>query len=259
MLPRVESALNAVLGAAVTLQHANGPGRAFELYVMTGVAIRLPPRGFDVWLQRSDGTRVSPTDPDRRFIQRGGKPTGISPAASGPGNASAIGLRHKSSGAAWEIWNGVQFRGRSSAPHEIDLALVPEQTGAQLRLTGGMALGRPWVSVECKDVGTAGSLDEMRAFVARMYDLTVLHGHRRYLPTGQVICSGPAIYPAPVTYRDANQAAFSAIVRRTRFARGSAAMTAYYSVRPYAQVVVNAPEATQFLDEVADWIAIHCH
>jgi hypothetical protein len=36
---------------------------------------RLINRSIDVWLQRSDGSRVGPADTDRRFIQRGGAPT----------------------------------------------------------------------------------------------------------------------------------------------------------------------------------------
>ena len=30
---------------------------------MTGVAVQLQGQGFDVWLQRSDGSRVGPNDP----------------------------------------------------------------------------------------------------------------------------------------------------------------------------------------------------
>jgi hypothetical protein len=61
---------------------------------MTGVATLLQTQGFDVWLQRSDGSRIGATDPDRRFIQRGGAPTGVPPAAMGRENGSVVGL-HK--------------------------------------------------------------------------------------------------------------------------------------------------------------------
>jgi len=72
--------------------------------------------------------------------------TGVLPAANGPGNASAIGLRKIASGSEWEIWNGIQFAGRSGATHEIDI-LVPRAVGTQLRLTGGLPFGRPRVAI----------------------------------------------------------------------------------------------------------------
>ena len=58
MIGDVQAAVAAILGDVPTLQNANGAGRIFELFVMTGVARRLRNRGFDVWLQRSDGSRV---------------------------------------------------------------------------------------------------------------------------------------------------------------------------------------------------------
>jgi len=196
----VRNALNSVLGSVAGLNSAAGAGRIFELYLMTGIAVELQTRGFDVWLQRSDGSRILPTDVDRTFIQRGGGPSSLPPASAGPGNASVIGLR-KPSGSEWEVWNGIQFRGRSGGTHEIDIALVPKTVADQLRTTGGMPFGRPRVSIECKDVGQPGSVDEMRAFVARLYDLTVLQGHEPYV---QAQYPGPAmgIYPGSPTGGD---------------------------------------------------------
>lgn len=60
MIPDVQAALDNVLSSAVSLRNAGGAGRAFELFVMTGVACELKSRGFDVWLQRSDETLNSP-------------------------------------------------------------------------------------------------------------------------------------------------------------------------------------------------------
>lgn len=93
MIPQIQAALNSVLGNVATLRTAGGAGRAFELFVMAGVARALQVRGYDVWMQRSDGTRILPGDADRRFIQRGGTPTGMAGAAQGAGNASVIAFR----------------------------------------------------------------------------------------------------------------------------------------------------------------------
>ena len=84
MIADVQNALNGIVGSATILQNAAGAGRVFELYVMTGIGRALQARGYDVWVQRSDGSRILPTDADRRFIQRGGAPTGIAPGRSGP-------------------------------------------------------------------------------------------------------------------------------------------------------------------------------
>mgnify|MGYP003667548900 CR=1 FL=1 len=262
MINDVKNALNAIVGTATNLQNAAGAGRVFELFVMTGIACALRTRGYDVWLQRSDGTRISPTDSDRRFIQRGGAPSGISGQAKGPNNASSIGFQ-RGACPKWEILNGIQFRGRSSAKHEIDLAIVPQSVASSLRSnpTGGIPLGRPRVSIECKDVGTNGSVDEMRAFVARLYDLTLLKAHHPYLSvsaqTAQAI--HPASPPGPVhrpalTYWIENRRTMNVIARRTGFRSGAAALTGYHAVEPHGGIAAGTVAADKLMDDVAEWI-----
>jgi hypothetical protein len=48
MINAVQSAIDAILGTVATLQNAQGAGRIFELFIMTGVANRLQNRGFEV-------------------------------------------------------------------------------------------------------------------------------------------------------------------------------------------------------------------
>ena len=264
MIDDVKAALDTILGGAANLRNASGAGRIFELFIMTGVAARLQGQGFDVWLQRSDGSPINPSDLDRRFIQRGGAPSGVAPAAMGRENASVIGLRKLTSGSEWEIWNGIQFEGRSGATHEIDIALVPREVGIQLRLTGGLPFGRPPVAIECKDVGQAGSVDEMRAFVARLYDLTVLRWHQPYLPfppPTRGIYPGSNVHPfymAQATYWETNRRTFNAIARRTGFAVGAAAMTNYYAVEPHGYVTLGSVEAATLMDAISEWIIAEC-
>ena len=261
MIPDVQAALNSVLSSAATLRRAGGAGRAFELFIMTGIARELKSRGFDVWLQRSDESRIVPTDRDRDFIQRGGAPTGVAGKSQGNQNASVIGFRVRKR-PAWEIWNGIQFEGRSGALHEIDLAIVPASVGAALRSQsgGGYPTGRPRVAIECKDVQAAGSIDEMRAFVARLYDLTLLYAHHQYLPF-----TGPsqAIYPgAPpggthrsvLTYWQENRRTLNVIARKTGFVHGASAMTGYHAIEPHGGIVVGSPTTAVLIDAVVDWI-----
>ena len=265
MISAVRSALDSLLGTIATLRSATGMGRIFELFVLTGIAIRLQSHGLDVWLQRSDGTRVEPSDPDRRFIQRGGAPSGVPPAAAGPGYASVIGFTTNGSGSLWEIWNGIQFQGRSGATHEIDIAVVPGEIGNHLRTIGGFPFGRPRVAIECKDVGQPGSPDEMRALVARLYDLTLLQSHHAYVPSPpplQAIYPGDlpthGFYRARMTYWNENHHTMNAIARRTGFSQGAVAMTGYYAIEPHGYVTVGSPEADAFLDAVAAWIIGRC-
>lgn len=260
MIPSIRTALNAILGAAPTLQLPGGAGRAFELFLMTEIAAELQRRGYDVWIQRSDGSRIAPTDPNRAFIQRGGAPHDVYSAAAGSNNPSVIGFRYPGRTTSWEIWNGIPFRGRSQATHEIDIAIVPAEVGQTLRNlpTGGTPTGRPRVSIECKDVGTAGSVDEMRAFVARLYDITLLGMHHQHLGI-----NGPAqtIHPGAVphlpvaqTYWEENRQTLNIIARRTGFVVGAGALTGYHAIDPRAHITVGSANAHALWVSVADWI-----
>jgi hypothetical protein len=121
-------------------------------------------------------------------------------------------------------------------------------------------LGRPRIAIECKDVGTAGSIDEARAFVARLYDLTILQSHQPHIafppPTQGIYpaVGGSKFYSARATYWDENRHTFNAIVRRAGFARGTANLTGYYAIEPYADIVTGSHEAVQFIDAVSNWI-----
>ena len=255
----VANALAAILGSNPSLANASGAGRVFELYIMTGIAQEIQALGFDVWLQRSDGTRILPSDPARVFVQRGGAPAGIAPASAGTGNPSVIGIR-RPSGSSWELWNGVQFEGRSGALHELDLALVPASVGTQLRQTGGRPRGRPRIAIECKDVTATGSADEMRTLVARLYDLTILeshHGHMSLpLPPLAIYPESPnaAFYASRITFWDENRHSFNVLARRTTFSGGAYAMTGYHAINGFDSIALNSPNYTSLIQSVAQWI-----
>lgn len=261
MIPSVESALDTIVGNVATLQHASGAGRIFELFVMTSLAKGLDDAGFTVWLQRSDGTEILPTDADRRFIQRGGGPTGVPAASAGADNASVIGFRWRRR-KAWEIWNGIQFSGRSGANHEFDIAIVPETVGRALRVAGGIPFGRPRVAIECKDVGEVGSLDEMRAFLARLYDVTLLHAHHRHLPYPEPRVLHPGSpneskHRAIVTYWQENRRTKSAIARRTGFSGGTHRLSEYYQIEAHPDIAVGSSTVDGLVASVVQWARLH--
>ncbi|TPK87018.1 hypothetical protein FJ936_06625 [Mesorhizobium sp. B2-4-13] len=257
MVPSVESALDTIVGRVTTLEHASGAGRIFELFVMTNLARGLQDAGFTVWLQRSNGTEILPSDSDRRFIQRGGAPTGVSPASAGPDNASVIGFRWRRR-PKWEIWNGIQFGGRSGASHEIDIAIVPASVGAALRTAGGVPVGRPRVAIECKDVEATGSLDEMRAFLARLYDVTLLHAHHRHMtyPAPRALHPGSpneAKHRAIVTYWQENRRTKNIIARRTGFVSGTVPLADYHRIEPHQNISVGSSTVNDLVASVAEW------
>lgn len=268
MITNVRAALAAIVGNAAILREARGAGRMFELYLMTGIGVALQARSYEVWIQRSDGTRVWHADPDRRFIQRGGRPAGIPSAAGGASDASSIVFRKDPHSDHWALLNGIQFTGRSTAKHEIDLAIIPETVAQTLRSypSGGSPLGRPRVAIECKDVQKPGSMDETRAFIARLYDLTLLESHHPHLRRRPrlPVTGLKAIHPnAPPgghhtpakTYWDENRRTFNALARRGGFAVGTAPLTVYHAVEPHGQIAAGSPAAIDLMDAIADWIA----
>ncbi len=262
MIPAVQAALDAIVGNVATLENAAGAGRIFELFVMSAVARGLREAGFEVWLQRSDGTRIGPMESDRRFIQRGGAPTGLPAAAAGPDNVSVIGFRWRRR-PAWEIWNGIQFGGRSGATHEIDIAIVPASVGNTLRGGhGGAPVGRPRVAIECKDVQQPGSLDEMRAFIARLYDVTLLSAHHKHLPFAvrRAIHPGSpneARYRAILTYWQENRRTKNIIARRTGFVGGTAPLSRYHRVEAHGYIMPGSPTVDAMIAEVVRWAMAH--
>lgn len=261
MIPAISSVLNSIVANTTVLKNAGGAGRIYELYLMTAIADSLKAGGASVWVQRSDGTRIHPGDSDRKFVQRGGAPSGLPGSAQGSSGMSTIAFQLNNSTQVWEIWNGVQFSGRSGGKHEFDIAIVPSDTGRALRGQpgGGVPFGRPIVAIECKDVSTAGSADEMRTFVARLYDVTALNMHARYLTS---ICSpltsihpGRAHTDAPhSSFRQSNLACRSVIVRRTGFAAGALAITGYYFIDPRDHVTQGSSQLTGLISGLDSWI-----
>jgi hypothetical protein len=261
MIAEISGALNAITGSATVLQNANGAGRVYELYLMSAIADKLRSEGATVWVRRSDGTTISPGDANRQFIQRGGAPSGLPGGRQGAHGMSVFAFRLKNSLREWEIWNGVQFFGRSGAKHEFDIAVVPAHTASTLRAqkAGGVPFGRPVIAIECKDVSTPGGVDEMRTFVARLYDVTALKTHAPYLTS---VCSPlTSIHPGklpddepPRTFRQSNFSSRGILVRRTGFAAGALAMTSYYSIDPRQNVQLGSSQLNSLLADLNTWM-----
>lgn len=259
MISEVQDALDALSALPVPVQSANGMGRIFELYVMTGIAEALQEIGWRIWLLGSDGAQLAPGQP---FVQRGGKPTGVAPASRGHLGQSSILIQRSVSAEFWEIWNGIQFKGRSGGLHEFDISIVPAELADDIRglTNGGVPFGKPMVAIECKDVTAPSSPDEMRALIARLYDVTLLSVHT-YLTGGVQVnqiypenCSNPGYLLAHRTFKIANRSTKSALVRTGTFSMGAISMTSHYGISPYASVTPGSVGAATFFNEISQWI-----
>ena len=264
MQPFIQSVLNSIVAGAVTLTSALGAGRAFELFVISNLTEELRSRGYDVWIRLSDGTDLRRTSPNLKFIQRSGAPGPLPPSSSGPNGPSVICFRRPGSSSQrhWEIWNGIQFRGRSRGLHEYDVAIVPGEIADAIRASGsgGAPLGRGWVAIECKDVASPGSLDEIRAFIARLYDTTLLNGHAWYLgatpPTKRIYALDAlslGMANTSKTYFRENRRTYAAIARTGSFSSGVSQLAEYYNIACFDNLRIPSQMAI-FRSEIVDWI-----
>ncbi|WP_295521657.1 hypothetical protein [uncultured Stenotrophomonas sp.] len=261
-IARIKADLAKLVAAAPTLKHANGAGRIFELYLVMRLARALKQTGWNVEPLDYKGNAITAGGV---YVQRGGAPTGIFPSIA-PNGPSSIRIWRNVRDNAFEILNGVQFMGRSTALHEIDIALVPAKIAIALRAgaTEDYPLGRPKVSIECKDVGTAGSADEMRSVVARMYDLTILDVHQKYLfggtlPSGSIFAGAPsgpwtANGKGSRTFLGENESSLCALVRRGGITAGAYQMTGLFHVHTYTKVDRGTQAVLDFVQETTAWI-----
>jgi hypothetical protein len=243
--------LNKIHSTGVILKNAKGAGRIFELYLMMRIALGLKQKGWIVKLCSSNGQHLT-NAMGLPFVQRGGAPSGIV-QASNTGGPSYIEVKRQANSSTYEIWNGIQFQGRSGALHELDLAVVPNTMANALRRGKGISFpfGRPPVSIECKDVGARGNPDEMRALVTRMYDLTVLSGSQKYL---QVASSRLASLNLQNTYLSTNQNALCVLARRGGISDIAELMANYYKISTHTNVVASHRARRKLIDEIVNWM-----
>lgn len=268
-LKRIKRNLKNILQAAPVLKHAKGAGRIFELYLMMRLAKALKDAGWIVEPLASNGSPLSSASPgtpkskSQPFIQRGGAPSGVFPTPSNSGPSS---IKISRNGNSYEILNGVLFRGRSGALHELDISVVPHKLVEELRAGSaeGFPFGRPKIAIECKDVGATGTPDEMRSVVSRMYDTTILRGHLKYL--GLIKTDGhlfdsptPTFFApsAPVTFKNSNDNSLCVLARRGGISTGALSMTGLYKIQTHTNVTHPSPSADVLVRDMVAWININ--
>lgn len=148
-----------------------GAGKALEAWLLLRLAETARSTGnWTVTLRAGDGSALPPGS-DLRFP---GQPSPI--AASDPMAACFVLLEHRRHDERRvEIHGGLQWMGRSGARHECDVSVIPAVIGEALRSSGGgYPRGLPIAAIECKDKTMAGTPDEMRQTLARLFDLALI-------------------------------------------------------------------------------------
>lgn len=143
----------------------------------------------------------------------------------------------------FELHGSLQFVGRSSAHHELDISVITGRLGRAIRGSGGgRPFGLPVASVECKHHVADGPLGEVREKVARLFDLTFLdaaiprNGHQLFWP------SDPSAHwgARDIGYIKVFGANLCGIARSTGFQIGAEKLARHYGIRLYDQIFANS-------------------
>jgi hypothetical protein len=125
---------------------------------------------WSVTLRQGDGALLPHGNP---FLFSAGQSGIRPPNPAGPGFVLLSNVNHAN--LSLELHGGLQWQGRSGATHECDVSALPEAIALALRGNGGgMPEGLPVAAFECKDKTKAGTADEMRQTLARLFDLALV-------------------------------------------------------------------------------------
>lgn len=144
-----------------------GKGKAYEVWLLLEVCVRLRGRGYRVAAVDHVGSPV------RKFRARG-SPGGM---PSGPSTGREPCHVEIDGRGGFELHLGLQHLGGGGATHEIDLALLPAEAAVDCRGGGGGAYDGPhWVAIEAKAYDSKHKLDQSiaRALVGVAADLDPL-------------------------------------------------------------------------------------
>jgi hypothetical protein len=157
---------------------ANGPpsvpggaGKALEAWLLMKLAeasTEMP--DWSATLRQGDG---SPLPSGATFLLPN-QPSSI--PASNPAEPGFVLLEHRRDmNLRFELQGSLQWGGRSGARHECDISLIPAAIAEAIRNSGGgYPRGLPIAAIECKDKIAAGTLDETRQTLARLFDLALV-------------------------------------------------------------------------------------
>ena len=256
--PNLVADLRRVLGA---FRAANGfailptaPGKALEAWTAMRLADAARRSGkWRVTLRGGDGARLAPGQAFALPSVQGGV------AASNAGAPGFVRLRpvHQPR-SDLELHVGLQWKGRSHATHECDVSVLPASIADGLRRAGGgWPHGLPIVAFECKDKTTAGTPDEMRQTLSRLFDLVLVTRP----PSGWSCRIFEHATPSQwgrrrSTYRASFEAGAFGIVRVGAFQRGAKRLGRHYHIGRHGGIYTDpgaiAIVEGRFLDAIDD-------
>ncbi|MEA2858248.1 MAG: hypothetical protein QOC72_287 [Methylobacteriaceae bacterium] len=243
MIPEIQAILRRITGPGSIPGRSKGAGSLFEMWILLKIAQRLQVPPFNSQLCDA---RDRPLAAGGTFILRGG------PGALGVRSYCHVAFSWR--GDRHELHANIEFRGRSTETHEIDLSLISSQLASNLRgLHGGRPTGHSRVAIECKFKPGTGSKDEARQIVARQFDMHFLVGHP-FPHTG----AKPRVWPeamdhlgqgrASVSYKQSFARCFNAVCRLGPMTAPAGIFLSFNHVVPYSNLRPGQPDTDQFLD-----------
>lgn len=245
MISEIQSIIATMTGSASTAAASSGAGALFEMWLLLKIAERLRKNPFHAELRNaSDNALASGTN----FILRGG------PGPVGVGQYCHLSFIWGNQ--VHELHTNIQFRGRSTETHELDIALIPRSVANVLRQRGG---GRPSghsrIAVECKFRSSTGSKDEARQIVARQFDMHFLKLHPY-----PVLDAKRRIWPesahhlghgnASRSYKQSFAHCFNALCRLGPITAPAGIFLSFNHVLPFSNIRPGQQDTVDFLDEL---------
>lgn len=224
---------------------ATGTGKAFELWLMFRIADRWRRRGWKVEVCDVRGQTLAP---GVDFITRGSP--GQIARRSETKRAGFIFVDRLRTGTSspdrqFEMHGSLQFRGRSDALHECDIAVIPADMGDRIRgrpaggKGQGAPVGIPPIAIECKRHVKPGPVGETREMTARLFDLS-------RIPTCSPVGVGQIFWPLNGTtvgwgtrfrpYRSQFGFGYYAIARSSGFTSGAKQMSIYFRLHGWGNM-----------------------
>lgn len=176
----VEAAATALANAVPLAASELSVGKIYEGWLLLQLGIALRDAGWKVeWRDWQDS-------PSATKVFRGG-PAPIT-ASSDPGPAPGF-LFIEEDGREFEVHNSVQFRGGSGALHEIDVAIIPRETGEDLRKTGGHPDEAPRAALELKCYTSSMPIGVVRAMALAAIDVALFGVRNRHMTGSGIVCT----------------------------------------------------------------------
>jgi hypothetical protein len=245
----IKNILRRITGPGSVAAIASGQGAVFEMWLLLKIAERLHKSPFSALLCDEHD---NPIGSGGTFKLRGG------PGALGAGQFCHVRFNWKSE--PHELHANIEFRGRSTQTHEIDISLIPSAVANALRgISQGRPTGHPRIGLECKYKTKTGSKDEARQVVARQFDMHFLddhpypaHGPKRRIWPEKAHRAGHGTTSR--SYKKSFRECFNALCRVGGVTASATIFLGFNHVAPYSNLKPGQPQVVSFLDALESFL-----